>query len=161
MVSLISRAMAWVFSLSAECGPEKVEAEAVARHFDGMIVTIDDGSTFACKAGPYHDGEGWWACVCPDKVSRSGIRNEQDARQMTEIGFALYDRLRTAPPYRYALVGVEVDEFRRFSELDDDVVKLDFNGLVLADNVWQRLGSPGIFVPFAPGYRWRPFTQAR
>jgi len=94
-------------------------------------------------------------------VSRSGIRNEQDARQISEIALALYDRLRTAPPYRYALIGVEVDEFRRFGELDDDVVKLDFNGLVLADTVWERLGSPGIFVPFVPGYHWRPFTHAR
>ncbi len=153
--------MAWLFSLSAECGTQKEAAETVAAHFHGLTVTIADGSRFTSGADTFHDSEGWWARVCLDDVSLSGIRHEQDAREMTEIGFALYDRLRSAPPFRFAMVGVEVDGFRYFRELDDDVVTCDFNGLVLADAVWQRLCSPSIFVPFAPGYRWRPFTQAR
>jgi hypothetical protein len=153
--------MAWIFSLSAECGAQEEAAEAVTEHFRGLTVTLADGSHFPCEVGTHFDGEGWWAGVCPTGVSRSGIGNEQDRRQMTEIGFALYERLRTAPPYRYALVGVEVGEFRSFRELDDDLVKLDFSGLVLADAVWHHVGSPSIYVPFTPGYRWRPFTQAR
>lgn len=80
---------------------------------------------------------------------------------MTEMGLPLYERLRTAPPFRYAWVGVEVDDFRTFDELDDDIVRLDFSGLVLADAVWRALGESDHFVPFARGYRWRPFLHAR
>jgi hypothetical protein len=153
--------MAWVFSLSAECGELKNAAEAVAAHFQGLTVKISDGSQFICEASTFFSEDGWWVCVCPDGVSRSGIRNEQDTRQMPEIGFALYERLRTAPCYRYALVGVEVDEFRSFSELEEDVSTFEFEGLVLAETVWERFGSLTDFVPFAPGYRWRQFFQAK
>lgn len=153
--------MAWIFSLSAECGPQKEAAEAVTRHFDALTVTLADGSRFPCLADTFHDGESWWARVGPDGVTRNGINDEREQRELTEIGFALYERLRSAPAFRFALVGVEVDGFRYFRELDDDVVTLDFGGLVLSDAVWQHLGSPSIFVPFTLGYRWRPFVQAR
>lgn len=152
--------MAWIFSLSAECGTQKGAAEAVAQHFQDLLVTLADGQQHTCKAGAFCDDEGWWACVCPDGVSRSGIRHKQDAEQMTEIGFALYERLRSSPPYRYALVGVEVDGFRYFRELEQDIMDNDFTGLVLADPIWQKFGSPSVFIRFAPGYHWRPFVQA-
>jgi hypothetical protein len=153
--------MAWIFSLSVECGTKEEAAKAVANHFSGLIVMLADGSRFPCGAGVHCDGEGWWVVVCPDGVSRGGIRNDQDQRQMTEIGFALYDRLRTSPPYRYALAGIEVDDFRHFHELDnDDLENSGFNGLVLADSVWKHFGSPSRYVPFVPGYRWRPFEAA-
>jgi hypothetical protein len=152
--------MAWVFSLSAECGEQKQAAEAVANHFKGLTVTLANGTQFPCRVSTFcHDGD-WWAMICPEGVSQSGIRNEHDAIQMTEIGRALYERLRTSPAYRYALVGVEVDAFRTFSELDDDVIQRAFDGLVLAEVVWQKLGSPAIFAPFSSGYRWRPFRSA-
>jgi hypothetical protein len=154
--------MAWIFSLSAECGPQKETAEAVANHFKGLIVTLADGSQFPCGAGVSYHGESWWAIVCPDGVSTSGIRHDQDQRQMTEIGFMLYERLRTAPPYRYALVGVEAAETRdSLQELGDDLEICDWSGLVLADSVWKNFGSPSRFVPFVHGYHWRPFVEAR
>jgi hypothetical protein len=153
--------MAWPFSLSAECGPQQEAAQAVCQHFEGLIVTISDGSSYPCEVSTFRDEENWWACIFPDGVTRTGIGSQEERRQLTEIGFALYERLRSAPAFRYALVGVEACEFRYFKELDDDVVTLDFNGLVLSEWVWQRLGSPSIFVPFSPGYRWRPFIEAR
>jgi hypothetical protein len=51
---------------------------------------------------------------------------------MTELGIFLYHTLRLAPSFRYALVGVEVDEFRTYSELTEDLSKLSLPGLVLA-----------------------------
>ena len=152
--------MAWLFSLSAECGLQKEAAEQFAAHFQRLTVMLADGSRFPCQVDTFHDGEGWCARICPDGVSRSGIRHEQDARQMTEIGSALYERLRSAPPFRFAMVGVEVDGFRTFSELDADVVDCDsFEGLVLGEPGWRLLGAPSVFVPFAPGYWWRPFVR--
>jgi len=153
--------MPWIFSLSAEAGPQKEAAEALACHFNGFTVTLPDGSRYPCNANTFHDGEGWWAMICPRGVSGGDIGDEREQQKLTAIGFALYERLRSAPAFRFASVGVDVDGFRSFTELDDDVVTLDFGGLVLSDAVWQHLGSPGIFVPFTPGYRWRPFVQAR
>ncbi|NES20009.1 MAG: hypothetical protein F6K41_14020 [Symploca sp. SIO3E6] len=45
---------------------------------------------------------------------------------------------------RYALVGLEVDEFRTYSELLEESSTLSFPGLVLAQTTWQAMGlSPG------------------
>ncbi|WP_239154581.1 hypothetical protein [Amycolatopsis sp. FDAARGOS 1241] len=69
----------------------------------------------------------------------------------------LYERLRTAPPlYRFALAGVETDEFRSFAELRGDDLR-GFPGLVVSDEVWRRGGEPGEFGAFSPGYRWSPY----
>ena len=47
---------------------------------------------------------------------------------MTELGILLYQRLLSAPSFRYALVGVEVDEFRTYNELLEDLPNLAFPG---------------------------------
>ena len=124
-------------------------------------MALSDGSRFPCEADIGHVDGAWWAAVSPEGVSRGGIGTPKDLRELTEVGFVLYDRLRSAPLFRFALAGVEVYAFKQFEELDDDLVHSDYSGLVLADPVWQRLGSPSIFVPFASGYRWRPFIRAR
>jgi hypothetical protein len=153
--------MAWIFSLSAECGWDQRDARAFAVHFDRYVAVTDIGERVPCPCGVVQDGDaGWWVSVVPEGVSRSGVRHERDRSQMTQIGLSLYDRLRTAPPFRFALVGVEADEFRTFKEIDDDLIRLDFNGLVINDDIWSTLGEPDIFVPFSPGYRWRPFSGA-
>ena len=76
---------------------------------------------------------------------------------MTELGILLYQRLRSAPTFRYALVGVEVDEFRTYSELLEDSSSLAFLGLVLVQTVWEAIGSSPGFRPFSPGYVWKPY----
>jgi hypothetical protein len=154
--------MAWLFSLAAECGPEKSGAEAFAQHFKRLSVSCD-GTEHICGTQIYEEDGAWWVVVGPNGVSRSGIRNDEDRRQMTKIGLALYERLRSAPPYRYAIVGIEADGFSSFDDLDDalvDPAKNSYDGLVIADSIWQRLRCPGIFVPFTAGYRWRPFSGA-
>jgi len=57
--------------------------------------------------------------------------NEADRRLMSALGEQLYTRLRTAAPFRYAIVGVEADDFRSYYELDNDILRLAFDGLVL------------------------------
>ena len=75
---------------------------------------------------------------------------------MTEIGIFMYQSLRFAPPFRYALVGMEVDEFRTYSELIEESA-LVFPGLVLAEAVWQATGSDSVFRLFSLGYVWKPY----
>ncbi|WP_228056069.1 hypothetical protein [Microcoleus sp. LEGE 07076] len=75
---------------------------------------------------------------------------------MTEIGLPLYNNLRLAPPFRYALVGMEADEFRTYSELIEESA-LVFPGLVLAEAVWQATGADSVFRSFTLGYVWKPY----
>jgi hypothetical protein len=76
---------------------------------------------------------------------------------MTELGILLYQRLRSAPTFRYALAGVEVDEFRTYHELLEESPAPTFPGLVLAEAVWQRMGAPPTFRSFCLGYVWKPY----
>jgi hypothetical protein len=56
---------------------------------------------------------------------------------MTEVGILLYQQLRSAPTFRYALVGLEVDEFRTYHELCEEPNCL-FPGIVLNQSVWDK-----------------------
>ena len=82
----------------------------------------------------------------------------ESAYLMTELGILLYQSLRFAPPFRYALVGVEVDEFRTYSELIEESSNLYIPGLVLANPINQKLGILPIFRPFIPNYVWQPYA---
>jgi hypothetical protein len=150
--------MAWAFSLSAECGTEQTSAEQFAQHFDAVVLELSDGSQFKCHASIFQDiEENWWCQVCPNGVSEVGIDAPDIAYLMTELGLFLYQRLRFAPPFRYALVGLEVDEFRTYSELSTASPASSFPGLVLAETIWRSLGASSIFQPFSLGYVWNPY----
>lgn len=92
-------------------------------------------------------------------VSEIGVTSPEDAHQMTEVGLLLYRRLQSAPSFRYALVGIEVDEFRTYSELvtADGQPDILVAGLVLAEEVWKQMGCPVGFRSFNPGYLWKPY----
>ena len=77
---------------------------------------------------------------------------------MTELGILLYHSLRFAPPFRYALVGVEVDEFRTYSELIEESSNLSIPGLVLAQSIQRELGILPVFRSFSPNYVWHIYA---
>ncbi len=149
--------MAWVFSLSAECGTKLFEAEQFAQYFNEISWVLSNGIHSQCRAAIFQDlEENWWCRVCPSGISEIGIDQTESADLMTEIGIFLYQALRLAPRFRYALVGIEVDEFRTYSELIEDST-LVFPGLVLSENVWQATGSSSVFHSFSLGYVWKPY----
>ena len=151
-------AMAWLFSLSAECGVEQVAAEQFAQHFGKISWVLSNGSQPQTRSGIFQDiEENWWCRICPSGISELGIDTPETAHLMTELGILLYQHLRSAPAFRYALVGVEVDEFRTYSELLEESSKLAFPGLVLANAIWQAVNSPPVFRPFSLGYVWKPY----
>ena len=93
-------------------------------------------------------------------------QNLRDTADMTECGLALYRKLLDAPPFRYALAGLEVDDFRFWKELQEDIDVLPdgkrkflyvFNGLVLRKDCWRELGEPIDFLPFGANCVWRPY----
>ena len=75
------------------------------------------------------------------------------------MGLLLYEHLRLAPSFRYAIVGVEVDEFRTYSELLEPEERPDllWSGLVLERSLWQLMDSPVGFRSFASSYLWKPY----
>lgn len=150
--------MTWIFSLSAECGADRTTAEQFARHFDNVSFRLSNGSQIECYEEIFQDiEENWWCRVIPSGVSEVGIDAPQTAYLMTELGIFLYQYLRSAPSFRYALVGVEVDEFRTYSELLEESPTPTFPGLVLAEQVWQTMRALPTFRPFSSGYVWQPY----
>ncbi|HAA31845.1 MAG TPA: hypothetical protein DCE56_34290 [Cyanobacteria bacterium UBA8553] len=152
--------MAWIFSLSAECGLTQEAADSFAKHFNEISWMSLGEEGWKCSTQVFQDDESnWWCMVCPSGISEIGVISPEDAHQMTEVGLLLYGCLRSAPAFRYALVGVEVDEFRTYSELvtADGQPDILVAGLVLAEDVWKYMGSPVGFRSFNPGYLWKPY----
>ncbi|NEP43354.1 MAG: hypothetical protein F6K35_30670 [Okeania sp. SIO2H7] len=110
--------MALIFSLSAECGFESEKAKNLANYFNQISWQLSNGINSECHAEIFQDSEdNCWTRVCPTGVTQVGITTPEDAYSLTEIAILLYQHLRSIPSFRYALVGVEVDEFRTYSEL--------------------------------------------
>jgi hypothetical protein len=150
--------MAWVFSLSAECGPKQDAAELFAKHFEDMLWVLSNGLQSRCHTTIFQDiDDQWWCRACPSEVSQTGIESPDSAYVMTELGILLYQRLRSAPAFHYGLVGVEVDEFRTHRELIAESGELNFPGLVLSNEVWQEFVSTSGVTPFREGYVWYPY----
>jgi hypothetical protein len=150
--------MAWIFSLSAECGSDESNAHEFAQHFMGKMLKLSNGRQCLCCAETFQDIENnWWCRVYLNNISEVGIDSPESAYLMTELGILLYQNLRFAPPFRYALVGVEVDEFRTYSELIEDLPNLSIAGLVLATTIEQEGKISPVFRPFSSGYVWQPY----
>jgi len=150
--------MAWAFSLSVECGQSQDVAERFAAHFEGTALTLSTDAHSQCHTTIFQDmDENWWCRVCPSDVSQTGIEVPDTAYLMTELGILLYQRLRTAPPFRYGIVGVEVDEFRTYSELLEDLPTSSFPGLIMAEDILRATVSPSTFRSFTQGYVWQPY----
>jgi len=150
--------MAWKFSLSAECGSDELKAKLFAQYFEGVTWTLSNGGQCQCRTASFQDiDENWWCRVCPNNISEIGIESPESAYLMTELGILFYQHLRFAPEFRYALVGVEVDEFRTYSELLEDFSELSIPGLVLAIEVGQEMELSSAYRSFSPGYVWLPY----
>ncbi|MEB3230178.1 MAG: hypothetical protein VKJ64_04150 [Leptolyngbyaceae bacterium] len=150
--------MAWIFSLSAECGADERQAKQFAQYFQSMNWMLSNDRQCQCQSDIFQDmEENWWCRIWPSNMSAIGIESPESAYLMTELGILFYHYLRTAPTFRYALVGVEVDEFRTYSELLEDDTDLSIPGLVLAVEIGQALEMPSGFRHFAPGYVWQPY----
>jgi hypothetical protein len=150
--------MAWVFSLSAECGSNQDTAEQFSRHFAQCNWTLSNGSQSHCRTSLFQDLEdNWWCRVCPDQISEIGIEAPEAAFLMTELGLLLYQTLQSAPPFRYAIVGVEVDECRTYPELLDETSAFNLPGLVISDQIYQSCAFASTFQSFKSGYHWQPY----
>jgi hypothetical protein len=151
--------MAWIFSLSAECGFDEREVSKFANYFEGVSWILSNDRHCQCHATTFQDiEENWWCRVSPNNLSMVGIESPESAYLMTELGILLYLSLQSAPQFRYALVGVEVDEFRTYSELIEDLPILSIPGLVLARNIREEIINLPGFLSFGSDYVWQPYA---
>ena len=156
--------MAYIFSLSAECGADKTQAETFAKHFEDLSFTLVTGTFSNCRTWIHQDKEtNFGVSIIPDNVTDTGIGDEKDCIELSELGLRLYKHLLNAPPFRYALAGVEVDQFNYYSNLFKSVCTYPdgrkalhgFAGLVLRKDIWQEMGEPISFYKFKKDYVWQ------
>ncbi|MDB9320715.1 hypothetical protein PN483_10320 [Nodularia spumigena CS-591/04] len=152
--------MAWIFSLSAECGADESSAKELANYFGAttFFLKLSDNRIHLCRTDTFQDIENnWWFRVYPDNITEVGIDSPENAYLMTELGLVFYEALKFDSTFRYALVGVEVDEFRTYSELIEDLPNLAIPGLVLSTTFEKEVEIPPVFQPFSDGYVWQPY----
>jgi len=150
-------AMSWIFSLSVECGSREA-AGAMKAHFDRLALTTVAGDLAELRISTHVDTDGsWWCWAAPAGFPSAGPSSQEELVLATHFGHQFYGHLREAPDFRFALTGVEVDEFRLYSQLDTDIDRLNFAGLVVSEAIWTAQGSSKKFESFRPGYRWRPY----
>lgn len=158
--------MAIYFELAAEVGGNENAAGEFSRYFSNLTYTFPDGRSCHTPINPLikKDREGnWWSVITLSGANITGrgdtlVETDDD---LTSLGLFLYDRLRTAPPFRFAYIGYEVEEFRTYSELiDNGEPDLPNNGVVISSEIYEYLNKPPDFLPFAPGYFWIPWQDA-
>lgn len=152
--------MAYFFALAVECGDEHA-ARACAAHF----AAPDGIPTDVSVKRSAHDGA-WWTVVVPRGESTSGVTSDEVAHSLSTAGRALLERLRTASPFRFAVIGVEAYEAIAIDDIDaatgaDPSFRERFHGLVVCDEIATRLGPEAALEPFAPGYSWLPYQGER
>ncbi len=151
--------MAWIFSLWGQCRTHE-EASAFAAHFERQRWLLADGTVTVCSTSLVAGTCCW---VQPTSVSRAGATDAKVAAQLTELGERLYERLRSAPSFLVAVVGVEVDDLRTEEELDALIrdSRRPYPGLVVATELWRRAGQPPHFETFREGYVWVRYEGER
>ena len=153
--------MALIFQLAAECGSDRSVALIFAQHFNAQDWRLSDGfhSTWHFTEHSISSGDdgNYWCSIAPSGLSKSGVRTELDARRMSEVASLLYERMKTAPPFRFAVVGLEVVQFNTVDNLRDLANHPELNGFVVSSELWKLWGQPSGFELFSRGYCWRPY----
>ena len=98
-------------------------------------------STLTGAPGPFYGHldqdheENWWAQVnFPDL-------KEEDYDEVRDM---IYNNIKTLN-FRFAMADIEVDIFRTYSELQEDLDRMHFDHLVLSQETWREFGIPNGF----------------
>lgn len=157
--------MAFFYQLAVECGDEAA-ATACADHFSSPDALPGNTPVDLSVRQASNDGA-WWTVIVPSEESESGVYSDAVARSLSAAGRALLQRLRDAPPFRFAVIGVEAEQSLGLADFDDrlgDAATLaeGRHGLVVSDPLLAKLGDlADLFEPFAPGYHWIAYRGER
>ncbi len=166
--------MAYVWYL---CAQFRDEAAAVRFRdgFNRLPFRVPSGAEVRLSLSV--EKHGGWECsvlpmVGPENVDHlngtGGPGDEAEEADLILAGDVLYGRLKHAPPFLYAICGVEVGDWLSVPELLERAREGEFvarpeayHGLVVADGLHAEMGSPPAFVPFGDGMLWIPWRGPR
>ncbi len=98
--------------------------------------------------------------ITVEGISQAGIQTIADAEEMTQIGYKLYELLKNAPDFRYALTGIEVDNWRTFTELaQDPAIIKDIKGFVINKDIYTLIKCTAKMTSFRKNYFWIPYQR--
>jgi hypothetical protein len=153
--------MGIVFCLIAECGSQRSNAALFSKHFDGLKIAIPDAPTSHCETDemPF-EKDIWCSIVFPVGAALGGpygkdIPEFYAKEKLTQIGWILYEHLRSAPAFRYAQVGIDPPSHN--GSLATRVRQGMSKGLVVARDILVLLDVSVNFQPFSDGYMWIPY----
>ncbi len=169
--------MAVHYYLAVACA-DQAAATAMFDCFEGLPVSLTDGLTTSCWAKSLEDTTAaiWWSLVFPRGASINGHGRDHKPEpnltsraQRSKIGHLLYQRLQSAPAFRFARYGEEVidpgydgDHNIYYEAMrdprDPSILAEEWNGLVLNEEMWEMAQRPDQYKPFRPGYYWTPYT---
>ena len=154
--------MAIYYFLSVECGPSENNSLKICQHFKNKSLVLTDGTEVIINCSNMKDEIGnWWVEVIPQGVNY-GSPMGSDIRLVDyftgEITQKLYDLLKIAPTFRYALAGYEIEFFLLFNELEEYLQDGCNEGMILSKELWEYFGKCDNYEPFSKGYVWYPFS---
>ena len=128
--------MAWVFGIAAEFGGDELAATSFAEHFKQVLLPRVGSAQRRFK-----DAEGNnWVHVYGQPAQEESLCRQQLNELALEIG-----------GFRYALAGLETDEFRTYSELIEDLGEF-FPGLILHASIIEEKGPLAAFQKVSENY---------
>ena len=154
--------MAVIFELWVESKDEE-SLSKLKEHFNNLYHTLLTGKTVRFQADiENNDVRG--LCVWSSQITRGyGIENLKDALEATESGIFLHNRLLSAPDFRFAEVGWDVENRTSIDLAEGVRIGLDgkkyWGGrdCVINDELFKELGSPNQFWKFREGYWWQKY----
>jgi len=147
--------------------PDKRSAEAVAHHLAGLDFL--GAGPHVGQRDHHAEADAWWVEAWVRGLSLNAPGDPEprlavhlpEARRRLE---GIWQRLRSGPPFRCAVVGGEVCDslldaedgtFRQGELLVDDDLLLEV-GAIVDGPLFDALGAPAGYEPFRSGMVWRP-----
>ena len=149
--------MACLFQLAVECDDDHEAALHLKGFLEGQRFTLGSATVHRLKTDDLsRDERGrWWVSVIVESGT-SILQYTDNAALLTAAGKELYGRLRFAHGYRFAVVGFEALQFNDVEALPELLVRPGIPGLVVSEDLFQKLGQPNGFTKFSEGYFWFP-----
>ncbi|MHA1148989.1 MAG: tetratricopeptide repeat protein [Promethearchaeota archaeon] len=155
--------MAIYYFLSIECGPTENASLKLCEFFKNKSLILSDDTEVNLSFSNGMDEIGnWWIEVIPQGVNYGSLM-DSNIRLVDyftgEITQQLYNLLKIAPTFRYALAGYEVEFFLLFNQLEKSLQDDCFEGMILSKELWEYFGKCDMYETFSKGYVWYPFSK--
>lgn len=155
--------MAIYYFLALECGSIKNDSINLCNYFKGKNLNLSDGTQVQLLASTLMDEIGkWWVEVYPEGASY-GSPMGSDYRLLDyftgELTRGLYNLLKKAPSFRYAIAGHEVEFFVLYNELEGYIKEGAYEGFILSRELWLSFNKQKNFKYFSDGYVWYPYLK--